>query len=92
MWPYFKPYKVFLVIAVAASLITASTNGALAVAVKYVLDSIFIAKNYTYLFVLPFAVMLIYVAKSGFLFLQGFLMNFIGNKVIEKLRNETLKK
>ena len=50
---------------------------------------IFIAKNYTYLFVLPFAVMLIYVAKSGFLFLQGFLMSFIGNKVIEKLRNET---
>ena len=51
MWPYFKPYKVLLVIAVTASIITASTNGALAVAVKYVLDSIFIAKNYTYLFV-----------------------------------------
>ncbi len=50
MWPYFKPYKVLLVIAVTASIITASTNGALAVAVKYVLDSIFIAKNYTYLF------------------------------------------
>ena len=92
MWPYFKPYKVLLVIAVTASIITASTNGALAVAVKYVLDSIFIAKNYTYLFVLPFAVMLIYVAKSGFLFLQGFLMSFIGNKVIEKLRNETFEK
>lgn len=92
MWPYFEPYKVLLVIAVAASLITASTNGALAVAVKYVLDSIFIAKNYTYLFVLPFAVMLIYVAKSGFLFLQGFLMSYIGNKVIEKLRNETFEK
>ena len=92
MWPYFEPYKVILVIAVIASLITASTNGALAVAVKYVLDDIFDAKNYTYLFILPVAVMIIYVAKSSFLFLQNFLMSYIGNKVIEKLRNETFEK
>ena len=26
MWPYFEPYKVLLVIAVAASIITASTK------------------------------------------------------------------
>lgn len=92
MWPYFEPYKVILVIAVIASLITASTNGALAIAVKYVLDDIFDAKNYTYLFILPVAVMVIYVAKSSFLFLQNFLMSYIGNKVIEKLRNETFEK
>ncbi|HIZ89902.1 MAG: lipid A export permease/ATP-binding protein MsbA [Mucispirillum sp.] len=92
MWSYFEPYKVILVIAVIASLITASTNGALAVAVKYVLDDIFDAKNYTYLFILPVAVMIIYVAKSSFLFLQNFLMSYIGNKVIEKLRNETFEK
>lgn len=92
MWPYFEPYKVILFIAVIASLITASTNGALAVAVKYVLDDIFDAKNYTYLFILPVAVMIIYVAKSSFLFLQNFLMSYIGNKVIEKLRNETFEK
>lgn len=92
MWPYFEPYKVILIIAVIASLITASTNGALAVAVKYVLDDIFDAKNYTYLFILPVAVMIIYVAKSSFLFLQNFLMSYIGNKVIEKLRNETFEK
>ena len=92
MWPYFEPYKVILVIAVIASLITASTNGALAVAVKYVLDDIYDEKNYTYLFILPVAVMIIYVAKSSFLFLQNFLMSYIGNKVIEKLRNETFEK
>lgn len=92
MWPYFEPYKVILVIAVAASIITASTNGALAFAVQRILDDIFDAKNYTLLYILPAIVMLIYVAKSGFLFLQNYLMSYIGNKVIEKLRNETFEK
>lgn len=92
MWPYFEPYKVILVIAVAASIITASTNGALAFAVQRILDDIFDAKNYTLLYILPVIVMLIYIAKSGFLFLQNYLMSYIGNKVIEKLRNETFEK
>lgn len=92
MWPYFAPYKWLMFLAIAASIITASTNGALAVAVKYVFDDMFKPNDYTYLFILPIVVILIYVAKSGFLFMQGFLMSFIGNKVIEKLRNETFEK
>lgn len=92
MWPYFAPYKWLMFLAIAASIITASTNGALAVAVKYVFDDMFKPNDYTYLYILPIVVILIYVAKSGFLFLQGFLMSYIGNKVIEKLRNETFEK
>lgn len=92
MWPYFAPYKWLMFLAIAASIITASTNGALAVAVKYVFDDMFKPNDYTYLYILPIVVVLIYVAKSGFLFMQGFLMSFIGNKVIEKLRNETFEK
>lgn len=92
MWPYFRPYKLMLIVAITASIITASTNGALAVAVKYVFDDMFKPNDYTYLYILPIVVVIIYVAKSGFLFLQGFLMSYIGNKVIEKLRNETFEK
>ncbi len=92
MWPYFKPYKVMLTIAFLSAIITSSTNSALAYAVKDVLDKMFIAKNYTYLYILPIVLMIIYVLKSSFLFLQGFLMSYIGNKVIEKLRNETFEK
>ena len=92
MWPYFAPYKWLLFLAITASIITASTNGALAVAVKYVFDDMFKPNDYTYLYILPIVVVVIYVAKSGFLFMQGFLMSYIGNKVIEKLRNETFEK
>ena len=92
MWPYFAPYKWLMFLAIIASIITASTNGALAVAVKYVFDNMFKPNDYTYLYILPIVVVLIYVAKSSFLFMQGFLMSFVGNKVIEKLRNETFEK
>ncbi len=92
MWPYFAPYKWLMFLAITASIITASTNGALAVAVKYVFDNMFKPNDYTYLYILPIVVVVIYVAKSGFLFMQGFLMSYIGNKVIEKLRNETFEK
>ena len=92
MWPYFAPYKWLMFLAITASIITASTNGALAVAVKYVFDDMFKPNDYTYLYILPIVVVVIYVAKSGFLFMQGFLMSYIGNKVIEKLRNETFEK
>lgn len=92
MWPYFAPYKWLMFLAITASIITASTNGALAVAVKYVFDDMFKPNDYTYLYILPIVVVVIYVAKSGFLFMQGFLMSYIGNKVIEKLRNEIFEK
>lgn len=92
MWPYFAPYKWLMFLAITASIITASTNGALAVAVKYVFDDMFKPNDYTYLYILPIVVVVIYVAKSGFLFMQGFLMSYIGNKVIKKLRNETFEK
>ncbi len=92
MWPYFKPYKMLILLAVAATIITGSTNGILAVAVQKVFDDMFKPNDYTYLFILPVAVVIIYIIKSGFLFLQGFLMSYIGNNVIERLRNETFEK
>lgn len=92
MGPYFSPYKLLLVIAVAATTITASTNAALAYLVREVFDKMLIDKNMFFLYIIPFAVVIIYIAKSGFLFLQNYLMGYVGNKVIEKLRNETYDK
>lgn len=92
MWPYFKPYKSIMAAAVTASVITSSTNGALAVAVKYVMDDIFIKKDVTLLALMPAAIIIIYIAKSGFLFMQNYLMSYVGNKVIETLRNEMFGK
>lgn len=92
MWPYFAPYKFLLFVAVIAAIITASANGALAIAVKYVLDDLLIAKNKALLFIIPIAVIIIYVIKSFFLFLQNYLMNYAGVKVIERLRNESFDK
>lgn len=92
VWPYFSDYKVIIAFALIASLITASTNALLAYSVKYVLDDIFINKQEAYLVILTVLVVVIYVAKSGFLFTQNFLMSYVGNKVIEKLRNKSYYK
>lgn len=66
---------------------TASTDGALAYLVKDVLDDIFIAKDDTLLKIIPFIVVLVYFVKSFFRFAQSFIMGFVGQKVITKLRN-----
>ncbi len=66
---------------------TASTDGALAYLVKDVLDDIFIAKNDTLLKIIPFIVVFVYFVKSFFRFAQSFIMGFVGQKVITKLRN-----
>ena len=63
------------------------TDGALAYIVKPVLDNIFIEKNSTLLIFLPAMVILIYFVKGFFRFAQNYIMRYVGQRVIESLRN-----
>ena len=78
--------------AVLSSLLTAGTDGALAYIVKPVMDNIFIEKNSSLLVVLPVLVIVIYFSKGFFRFAQNYIMSYVGQRVIEALRNDVFSK
>ncbi|KPK15641.1 MAG: ABC transporter permease, partial [Nitrospira bacterium SG8_3] len=56
--------------------------------VKPVVDEIFVKKNVKMLELLPFVVVMIYILEAVFLFGQTYLMNYVGQDLIKRLRDE----
>jgi subfamily B ATP-binding cassette protein MsbA len=84
---FVQPYWGKLVLAAIFMSLSASSNGATAFLVKPVLDKIFFEKNGTMLFIIPFGIILLYLLKGVFDYLQAYLMGFVGQKVITDIRN-----
>ncbi len=81
-----QPYRGKLLIAMVAAFLVASLNGAQAWLVKPLLDKIFFEKNLSYLNILPFALMLIFIVKGFFYGLNYFMLQTVGQKVILIMR------
>ncbi len=88
LWVYFKPYKWLILLSVVASIFVAATSGATAYIVKPTLDKIFINENRTGLVLMPFAIVIIYFIRGVFRFAQTFSLKYIGQRVIQSLRND----
>jgi ATP-binding cassette, subfamily B, bacterial MsbA len=84
---FLKPYRVKLAFAMVFMALVAGTNGLTAYVVKPVMDNIFFEKNASMLFLIPFGVVILYVAKGAFTYAQAYLMGFVGQKVVTDLRN-----
>lgn len=84
---FLKPYRVKLFFAMICMSLVAATNGLTAFIVKPVLDKIFFEKNATMLYLIPFGVILLYLIKGIFEYLQAYLMGYVGQKVITDIRN-----
>ncbi len=82
------PYRGKLLIAMLAAFLVASLNGAQAWLVKPLLDKIFFEKNLSYLTILPFALMLIFIVKGFFYGLNYFMLQTVGQKVILIMRTK----
>jgi len=80
------PYRGKLLIAMIAAFFVASLNGAQAWLVKPLLDKIFFEKNMSYLTLLPFALMTIFIVKGFFYGLNYFMLQTVGQKVILVMR------
>lgn len=80
-------YKSHLALAMICMVIVAGSNSAVAFLVKPVLDDIFINKDEAMLHLMPFLVMVIYLLKNGSGFGQAYFMSYVGNKVVQDLRN-----
>ena len=84
---YFSPYKVRIFIAIAGMIIVALSDAALAYIVKPVLNDVFIKTDVKMLAIVPVALVLLYLFKGIFRYIQAYLMGYVGQRVIMDIRN-----
>lgn len=85
---YVKPYRVRFLAAFACSALVAVLSGAYAWLARPVLDDIFIEKNEQMLMVLPLALFGIATLKAVFSYGVGYLMAYVGNRVVADIRQQ----
>ena len=90
--PYFKDYKLQFAISVTGMIMAAAGTTLAAYMIKPVLDKIFIEKNEQLLYILPFALVLIYALKSIGKYLQIYYASYIGLDIVRRLRDGVLAK
>jgi subfamily B ATP-binding cassette protein MsbA len=88
LWPYARRYLKWTLLAIICTLLVSSTSGLTAWLVKPVLDGIFVKRDGSLLVLLSIAVMLVYLAKGVFTYLQSFLIQKAALHVIRDIRND----
>jgi subfamily B ATP-binding cassette protein MsbA len=76
-----------LFFAMVCMLVVATSSAATAFLVKPALDDIFFKKNTTMLKLIPLAVIMIYLLRGLGMYTQEYLMNYVGQNIIRRLRN-----
>lgn len=82
-----RPYVPRVILATLFSLIVSGINGAIAWLVKPAMDKIFVEGNYKYIYLLPFGIIILYIFRGACNFLQSYLMQTAGMKLVRDLRN-----
>lgn len=85
---YVKPYRMRFAAAFACSGLVALLSGAYAWLARPVLDDIFIQKDERMLLVLPLALLGVATLKAVFSYGVGYLMAYVGNRVVADIRQE----
>ena len=88
--PYLRGYLRFFIISVVAGIITGVCTSLIAYLIKPVLDEVFIKKDATMLVVLPIFVVGAYIGKSVGSYIQSYFMNYIGQDIVRRIRDELL--
>jgi subfamily B ATP-binding cassette protein MsbA len=83
-----KPYWPKLGLAMGCMVFVSLMTAAQAYLVKPALDDVFISKDNQKLLLLPVAIVLLFLVKGLFDYLQAYLMNYVGLKVVADLREK----
>jgi subfamily B ATP-binding cassette protein MsbA len=83
-----KPYWGKLALAMIFMVGVSALEGSQAYLVKPALDEVFINKDAKKLFLLPMIIILIFLLKGVFNYIQSYLMNFVGLRVVANLREK----
>jgi len=90
--PYFKDYVRFFLYVVVGIVLTVSATVALAQVMQPLIDKVFVEKDSEMLALLPFLVIGIYLVKSTGRYIQSVSMQYIGQHIIARLREQMLEK
>ncbi len=88
---YVKPHRVKVAVAVAAMLGVSGITGLLAYLVKPVLDDVFFTKKVHMLYIMPGLVVVLYVIKGALTYTHHYMMSYIGNGIVNRLRDDTFQ-
>ncbi|WP_459978827.1 ABC transporter ATP-binding protein [Nautilia lithotrophica] len=89
-FPYYKDYKKQIIFAIIGMIMVSVSSAAVAYLIKPVLDKIFIEKNEQLLYMLPFAIVLVYFIKGLGRYIQTYYVTYIGEDVVRKIRDKFL--
>lgn len=89
---YLKPYKFRIITAFISMIIVSSTTGAIAYIVKPIMNYIFVNKDSTYLYLLPFIIIIIFIVRGLFQIFQDYQMKYCSLKILEEIRSALYKK
>ena len=87
---YFKDYIFHFGIAIFGMILASGGTAASAYLVKPVLDQIFVDKNKELLYLLPYAIIAVYFAKSFGTYLQSYFSAYIGHDIVRRFRARLL--
>jgi subfamily B ATP-binding cassette protein MsbA len=66
---------------------TAGLNSVIALMVKPLMDDIFVKKRWIMLHIIPIAILLLFFLKGIFDYIQEYVMNYVGKRIVMTLRN-----
>lgn len=90
--PYYKDYIPQFIIAIVGMFLASGGTSATAYLVQPVLDDIFVEKNEKMLYLLPYAIIAVYLLKEIGRYAQGYFTAYIGQDIVRRFRNSLLDK
>ncbi|GAQ94286.1 ATP-binding cassette, subfamily B, MsbA [Thermodesulfovibrio aggregans] len=91
-WRLIKEHRLRLFLALLCGFAISGINGAIAWSVKPAMDQIFIKKSSEYLYFITAGVIILFTLRGIFTFLNNYLMNSIGAKIVKSVRDMVYEK
>jgi subfamily B ATP-binding cassette protein MsbA len=91
-WPYIKEYKLYYIFVVFGGILILASTVATAQIMKPMMDDMFIDKKQEMLYIIPIALIIIYVTKALGKYIQTIFMEYIGQSIITRFREILLEK
>jgi len=85
---YVRPYQWMVGLSIVLGLVVSGCTGAIAYAIRPLLDEVFIKKDGATLLWLPWAVLVIFLVKTSAGYLQSVYMQILANRVLRDIRDD----
>ena len=91
-WPYIKKYKLYYLLVIFGGLLILISTVATAHIMKPMMDDMFIKRDKSMLYIIPFGLIAIYSVKAIGKYIQNVYMEYIGQSIITTFRELLLEK